>query len=66
MHKYTDLVMKFSAMVGNELVLEREKKKIIHKMVVKTFILLKDPIIHEIACKQWAIATICFYFQFLV
>lgn len=27
-------------------------------MVVKTFILLKDPIIHEIACKQWAVATI--------
>lgn len=26
MHKYTDLVMKFSAMVGNELVLEREEK----------------------------------------
>lgn len=26
MHKYTDLVRKFSAMVGNELVLEREEK----------------------------------------
>lgn len=40
-YKYTDLVMIPSAMVGNELVLEREKIKLFTKRVVKIFILLK-------------------------
>lgn len=41
MHKYTDLVMKFSAMVGNELVLERENKKLFTKWLWKLLFCLK-------------------------